>query len=452
MKLLTKYISKYFLSFSAFILILAFLNIIAFLGTFYSTISKDYGNASPRNILKDTMENSSMDGITDEMRERLHNLGIWAMFLNSDGDCIWTVDLPPKIPTKFTVQEVAVFSKGYLEDYPVFVWDDEDGLLVLGYPKGSYTKITSNYYSVDILKSIPFYFVGILIFDLLLVFTAYYISKMKIVKETEPLVYAIKILSEGKPVTLSGKGELSDIIESLNKASQILSKQNEARANWISGVSHDIRTPLSMIMGYAARIAEDDSTSHSVREQAQIIQRQSVKIKELVQDLNLVSMLEYQMQPLNKEPVRLSKLLRSYVAELLNAGIPESYSVEIEVAPNAEMSMLDCDARLISRAVNNLVQNSISHNPQGCQIHLSLECSDTTIALTVADDGVGLSHEKLKELKERPHYLESTDERFDLRHGFGLVLVRQIVESHNGRMEIESQPKLGCKTVLYFKK
>ncbi len=113
---------------------------------------------------------------------------------------------------------------------------------------------------------------------------------------------------------------------------------------------------------------------------------------------------------------------------------------------------MECDARLISRAINNLVQNSINHNPQGCTISLFLACSDTAIFLTVADNGVGLSAEKLRELEEKPHYMESTDERLDLRHGLGLLLVRQIVEAHSGAMKMESAPQSGYKAVLTFQK
>lgn len=241
--------------------------------------------------------------------------------------------------------------------------------------------------------------------DLLLLFAGYYFSKRKIIKNTEPIIAAVGTLADGKPISLHVHGELSEMAESVNKASLILSKQNEARANWISGVSHDIRTPLSMIMGYADRISTDDSANGMIQEQAGIIRQQSIKIKELVQDLNLVSQLEYDMQPLHKEPVRLSKLIRSYAAELLNANISEAHTVEVDIAPDAETVMLECDARLITRAIGNLVQNSIQHNPQGCEIKLSLDCSTSSISLAVEDNGCGLSIERVKELEQKPHYM-----------------------------------------------
>lgn len=311
-------------------------------------------------------------------------------------------------------------------------------------------KITSNYYSIEAIQKIPLYVIGMLGMDALCLFLAYYFSKRRIIQNTEPIVEAIETLADGKPASLHIDGELSEIAGSVNKASQIISRQNEARANWISGVSHDIRTPLSMIMGYAGRIAANEATTDKVREQAEIVRKQSVKIKELVQDLNLVSQLEYEMQPLHKEQIRLSKLIRSYVAELLNSGISDAYTIEIDIAPEAENAMLECDARLISRAINNLVQNSIKHNPQGCKILLSLKNTGEALTLTVADNGVGLTPEKLQELEEKPHYMESTDERLNLRHGLGLLLVRQIVEAHDGSMKIESAPMQGYEVTLSF--
>lgn len=133
-----------------------------------------------------------------------------------------------------------------------------------------------------------------------------------------------------------------------------------------------------------------------------------------------------------------------------NSGISDAYTIEIDIAPEAETVMIECDARLISRAVNNLVQNSIKHNPRGCKIQLSLKSTDEALILIVADNGVGLTPEKLQELEEKPHYMESTDERLDLRHGLGLLLVRQIVEAHDGSIRMNGVSNQGCQTTLSF--
>ena len=91
-------------------------------------------------------------------------------------------------------------------------------------------------------------------------------------------------------------------------------------------------------------------------------------------------------------------------------------------------------------------------NPQGCKIQLSLKNTGETLVLAVADNGVGLTPEKLQELEGKPHYMESTDERLDLRHGLGLLLVRQIVEVHHGTLLIESEPNKGYEARIVFGK
>ena len=452
MKTFGKYISKYLASFVVLIFILLFINGIAFGWTFYGIMTKDYGDLSPQNMLDVTAASASLDGISEENSERLRNNHIWAVYLDMEGNMAWESDAPDEIPEHFTIQDVAVFAKGYLADYPVFIRNTDDGMLILGYPQDSYMKLSSNYYSLRYIKTLPFFVMGILAVDFAILFLAYYYSKRKILKNTEPIITSIEELGNGKPTSLSMRGELSGIADSVNKASHILSRQNQARANWISGVSHDIRTPLSMIMGYAEQIAHGKNTDAHIHKKAEIIRQQSIKIKELVQDLNLVSQLEYEMQPIHKNSVRLASLLRSYTAELLNTGLSGEYSINIEITPAADTVCLNCDARLISRAINNLVQNSIRHNPDGCDIVLSLEFVDENISLSVSDNGVGLSGKKLKELKEKPHYMESTDDRLDLRHGLGLILVQQVVDAHKGSLQIESEERKGCKTTLFFSK
>lgn len=450
MRSFANYISKHLISFAAFILILLLLNAVIFTLTFQKIVTEDYGDSSPQSMLKMTAAAATPEQVSENALQKLRQNHIWALYLNADGKCYWSIDLPDEVPKSYTIQDVALFSKGYIEDYPVFVWNTDDGLLILGYPKDSYTKLISNYYSIAILRRFPAFALGMFALDVLCLFLAYYFSKRKIVRSTEPIVSAIETLADGKTVSLHISGELSEIASSVTKASSILNRQNEARANWISGISHDIRTPLSMIMGYAGRIAENETASRTIREQAEIVRKQSVKIKELVKDLNLVSQLEYEMQPLHKEEIRLSKLLRSYVADLLNTGVADSYHIRIEITPDSENTVLKCDTRLILRAVNNLVQNSMKYNPQGCEICLSLAISNNKLILAVTDNGIGISAEKLQEMEEKPHYMKSTDERLDLRHGLGLLIVQQIVEAHQGDFAIVSVFPHGCRATLTF--
>lgn len=450
MKSFGAYISRRLASFAAFIFALFLGNALLFGLTFRQVFAEDYGESSPRAMLEMAAASAAPTGISETARQELRQHHIWAAYLDQDGQALWSLDLPEDVPQRYTLQDVALFSRGYIADYPVFVWCMDNGLLLLGYPKDSYTKLTSNYYSLRTVKMLPAFAAGLLMTDLLLLFLAYCCSKRKILQSTGPVIAAIEALAGGRPVSLQIRGELSAVADSVNRAAALLSRQNEARANWISGISHDIRTPLSVIMGYAERIAGDPAASRPIREQAGIVRRQSAQIKELVQDLNLVSQLEYEMQPLHKEPVRLSRLIRSCAADLVNTGAYDAYPLEIEISPEADAAVLECDPRLVSRAINNLVQNSIKHNPQGCTICLGLENTGHSLLLTVADNGIGLSPEKLRELEEGPHSMESAGDRLDLRHGLGLLLVRQIAAAHHGSLTLQNTLPCGCRAVIAF--
>ena len=135
MKAFGKYISKYLLSFFMFALALFLINILAFVLTFGGIVFREYGTASPANMLEAVSADLSESGLSEETKQALNGNHIWAMALDANGKCNWAVSLPEEIPTQYTIQDVAAFSKGYLKDYPVFVRNMDNGLLVLGYPK-----------------------------------------------------------------------------------------------------------------------------------------------------------------------------------------------------------------------------------------------------------------------------------------------------------------------------
>ena len=133
MKSFGSYISKYLVSFVAFILILLFLNAVVFGLTFQKIVTEDYGDSSPQSMLEMTATAATPEQLSDEAVQMLRQNHIWAIYLNTDGQCYWSVDLPDNVPKNYTIQDVALFSKGYIEDYPVFIWNTDDGLLAVSY-------------------------------------------------------------------------------------------------------------------------------------------------------------------------------------------------------------------------------------------------------------------------------------------------------------------------------
>lgn len=446
MKELGGYLAKYLKTFLGFVGLLFLLNLLVLALFMSKVVREEYARtATPIKMLALSSQALEQGKLSGKVKRVLKQNNIWLMVLDEKGKRIYAYDLPEGIPSSYTVQEVAVFSKGYLHDYPVFVQSIDQGLLVLGYPIHSFFKFTSNYLPTPVIYSFPIWILVLLGLDLFLLFIVYSLSKQKIVKNTKPILDGIGELAHGKPVALETKGDLLPIAQQLNQASEHMAKQNEARANWIRGVSHDIRTPLSMIMGYAQRIEKSQASMDSIKKEAKIITNQSQRIKDLIEDLNIASRLEYDAQPLPVKKERIAKLVRQYVIDLMNMGMDWPYSIEVNISAQAESAELNCDARLIERAIHNLTTNSMLHNKQGCTIFLDVYIENQTLILKAADDGIGFSKEQLDQFRS-----QMNEDPYQKRHGLGLRLVEQIVHVHHGKMILKNRSPSGAEILLIF--
>jgi len=382
----------------------------------------------------------SLDSDTEEILKKNQ---AWAMLIDNTGHVIWNYMIPDELPETYSLADVSKFTRNYLMDYPVFVWEHNEGIVVVGYPKGSLAKymyiFPTSWVSSLLLKIASLVVVNIGLALLLSLFIG-----SRLIRSIRPLTQGIQDLAEDKEVYIEPKGILANLAQSVNRASTLLRQKNdslkkrdEARSNWIAGISHDIRTPLSMILGYASDLEENMSIPEEQRRQAGIIRQQAEKLRSLVNDLNLVSMLEYEMQPLDKKPIRLSTLARQIAAEFLNNGLDERFTLEIEILD--ENVHVNADERLLTRAITNLIQNSINHNPDGCRIQLLTSCNknNDTCSFIVADNGKGISQDELPDLLELPFSSKRKHPRKN-GHGLGLPMVARIAKAHQGHLSLYS--------------
>lgn len=446
-----KFISKHFFIYLSVIILIVVLDLLIFFLTFNSTVN-NISNNNPVQTLEEVSDNLTIQNgkyiLNNEYQKYLVTNNIWGIIIDDNGNVIWQHNLPKEIPLKYSLQDVATFSKGYIEDYPVFTWKQENDLLVLGYPKNSYSKFMTNYLPLSAIQKIPLILLIMLVSNIAILFIVYYLSKRNVMLKVAPILNGIDKLSHGKTVTLNINGELEEIGKRINETSLQLKKQNQARANWISGVSHDIRTPLSMIIGYADKISSTLNIEDNIKKQANIIKTQSIKIKNLIQDLNLVSQLNYNIQPIQETPIHVCKMIREIVVEYLNTDIDNRFEFELNLERNTELITIIGDERLLYRAIQNIISNSINHNENGCIISVSLRVNGNNLILVVSDNGKGISKEELQKLQSIPHYLQSTDDRLDLRHGLGLLLVKEIVSIHKGTVSISSELNKGFSTTI----
>ena len=202
-----------------------------------------------------------------------------------------------------------------------------------------------------------------------------------------------------------------------------------------------------MVLGYASDLEENANLPSESRKQAGIIRKQAENLRSLISDLNLVSMLEYEMQPLHKKPLRLSALARELATEFLNNGLDERYSIEVEIGD--ESIQVYGDERLLKRALTNLIQNSIEHNPEGCTITLKTALDQTcqTGRFIVEDNGKGIPQHLIPELLALPY---SSQRKYSSLHGrgLGLPMVARIAKAHQGQLILNNANGNGLRAEL----
>lgn len=311
--------------------------------------------------------------------------GCWAMLLDEEGKMVWSIHKPEDVPEKYALTDVAAFARWYLNDYPVRCWVREDGLLVVGSPKGSVWKQDFSMDLQDLLQ-LPFWVLG------------FFLLALGCVLGLAWLVLRRWFRQEQR-------------------------QRDAARSNWINGVSHDIRTPLSVVMGYAAQLESAPDLAPEHRRRACAIRAQSQVIRDLVNDLNLTMRLDCEMQPLRRESIPPEVFLRQIGADFLNGGMAEGFDFEMQL-PETPLPLLLADPFLLRRAVNNLLTNCVRHNDPGTTICMGARAEGRTLLLWV-EGGTARA--------EPPSVPRPLEEDGGAAHGTGLRLVAQIAAAHGGR-------------------
>lgn len=378
--------------------------------------------------------------------EELESSNAWAIFIDNKTNSIkWqTNNTPNNLKQSYTLSDISNITRGYIDGYPTFTGERDDGIVVTGFPKDSYWKHLWPSWDYYFIANLPKTVATLFIVNIVLIFIIYIVTNSKIIKSIKPITNAIQDLGEGKKVRLKEKGLLSEISLNINKTSEILEsqrvelrKKETARANWIAGVSHDIRTPLSMIMGYASQLKSDTNISNDERKKADIIVKQSARMKNLINDLNLASKLEYNMQPINKKEENVIAIVRQVVVDFINIDIDNCYPIEWLTDENLKICNIKADKVLIYRAISNLLQNSINHNSNGCTIYVDVIKQDKNCKIIVFDNGIGATDEQIEKLNNTPHYMVCDENTTEQRHGLGLLIVKQIVDVHSGTIKIK---------------
>jgi len=269
-----------------------------------------------------------------------------------------------------------------------------------------------------------------------------------------PIIEGITNLSKGKSVEIEKREPFSEIIESINRTSTILEQKNNSliekeinRESWIEGVSHDIRTPLSIILGYSEKLKNSDSLNEADRQLVNVMADQSIIIKELIENLNLVSHLESNGLNITLSTIFPLKIVRQIMTDILNRDLDVKFQFFFNSEGITAESKILGEESLLKRAVSNLILNSIKHNSGGCEVYVTVKGHESVIDIIVEDTGKGITPQQEAEMtrffNEKQQHIRPKN-----RKGLGLLIVKEIVAIHKGKVHISSSNNRGLKTVI----
>lgn len=224
--------------------------------------------------------------------------------------------------------------------------------------------------------------------------------------------------------------EFNEVLEIANK--EILNAE-KAKKELIGNVSHDLRTPLTMIVGYAEMIR--DLPDEDNAENAQIIINEAKRLSSLVSDLLDFSKVDSII--LKKEEVSLNNLLKDVYNQYQN------YFKEQNVKFNLKLSediLVDIDIKRIKQVLYNFINNAYNYNENSDrQITLGVDILDNVHRVYVLDNGIGIKEENLSKIWDRYYKVDKEHKRSTLGSGIGLSLAKNILEAHGLNYGVESE-------------
>ena len=237
-----------------------------------------------------------------------------------------------------------------------------------------------------------------------------------------------------------GAREVSELAGTLNYAAQELSKTEGLRRELLANVSHDLRTPLTMIKGYAEVMR--DLPGENTPENVQIIIDEAGRLNDLVNDLLDLSRLEAGVLALTKEHFNLTESIREILGRYDKlAGFRFPFHAEEEVYVTA-------DRLKISQVVYNLVNNAVNYAGEDKTITLRQEALEGRVRVSVTDTGEGIPPDKLQDIWERYYKVDREHRRAQVGTGLGLSIVKNVLDLHGGSYGVISE--LGKGSTFWF--
>lgn len=381
---------------------------------------------------------------------RLDEYGLWMQVVDDAGREIFSHNKPAGCPSDYSASELIALGTGkYQNGNTIFVSSFEDAgqtwsyLIGFPYAVGKYML----YYNGEnvarlspIAKTVILLaFIGLVLFGFAY---AFWLSR-----KLQAITGGIRNLSFRTYKPLKETGVFSEIFRALNRmdveirhSDRVQKETDRTRREWIANITHDLKTPLSPIKGYAELLADGEGVQkQTAQEYGGIILKNVNHVEKLMNDLKLTYQLDSGAVPYHPKKVLITRYLKEVIIDIVND--PAFSNREITFESDRQELAVCIDPDLFRRAVGNMIMNALVHNPPDTKVAIAVEAASAGgVFILIRDNGTGMSGSSQAELFNRYYRGTNTEERPE-GSGLGLAIAKQIITLHGGDITVKS--KLG---------
>jgi two-component system phosphate regulon sensor histidine kinase PhoR len=241
----------------------------------------------------------------------------------------------------------------------------------------------------------------------------------------------------------------SDQILLLARDISKIQRLEEMRRDFVANVSHELKTPLTVVRGYVEMVQASDSALEPHWQKAfSTIETQVSRMDRLVEQLLVLSRVENNVDSDNHHQVDLSRLILTIVEDAQWLNQEKKHVIHSDIAPDIS---LEGNEHELKSACLNLLSNAIAYTPKNGVIDVTLRIDGNKIRFSVKDNGPGIKPEHVNRLTERFFRVDKSRSRNTGGSGLGLAIVKHVLNHHHGELSIESDWQKGSEFIIFFK-
>jgi signal transduction histidine kinase len=279
-------------------------------------------------------------------------------------------------------------------------------------------------------------------------FIVFFVSQL-ILAPLKNILATIKKISEGQlhqRIEINGKNEYSEIADAINVMTDQLEQVESSRQEFVSNVSHELKTPLSSIKVLSESILlQEEMPTEMYREFLQDINSEVDRMTNIVNDLLALVKLDHREAALNIKETDVNKMIQDIMKRLY--PLAEKKNIELLYESNKDMT-IEADEMKLSLAISNLVENGIKYTPDDGMVKVTIDGDHQNVFITVQDTGMGISEEEQTKVFKRFYRVDKTRDRETGGTGLGLAITHSTVMLHNGSIKIISSEGKGATFIV----